>query len=129
MSNLMYTFFVLELCIGVLVGALVAQRMSPWSTGLIKAVLLGVVAVVELIVALELHHNRRPGNIILYTIAAFLVYFGLWGLCLIFTCIGYMLTYLILTWFDVEGWRFKIPALLALCAIYLIVAVIGGFMD
>jgi len=127
---LLYPFFIPVLCIGVLVGALVAQRKSPWSTGLIKAVLLSVVAILELILVIELHHNRRPGNnIIVYTIAAFFMLFGLWYWCLIVACIGYVLAYWALTGIDVEGWRLKIPVLLALCAIYVAVAVLGGLME
>ncbi len=140
MSGYQYLFCCSEFCIGALVGASAVKGASSLRTGLAVTLLLGTGAIVELIVIDELRHNRRPGSIVAYVIGSlgfFLV--PLWARCLLFACVGYLMAF----WAAGVNYRlrsengiqrvrraqFSISTILALIALYGVVAAIGSAIE
>ena len=128
MSNGYYLFWLAELFIGVLVGMCVAKHPSSLRTGLALTLVLGTVAIVELIVVNELKHNLRQGNFVGYVVDGLGFLFPFWSFCLLFAFVGYWLASWASGQLGIGGWQFGIPTLLALVAIYAIVAAIGRMM-
>lgn len=128
MSSLYFVFWFAQMCIGAIVGSSTTKRsMSPWA-GLRITLLLGKLAIVELIVVSELRDPRRPAGLVGFVVATLALGFALWGICLLFACIGYWLADSLLAYTGFAGWQVGTPTLVALATVFTVVAAIGRLM-
>jgi hypothetical protein len=135
MSNWYYLFWFVEMCIGAVIGT-AARKVGPQSrAGIAVTLLLGALAIVELLTVIELRHNVRHGNIVGYVFAWLVLLLPFWMFCLLFAVVGYWLAF----WasrrlgiggrqLGTAGWQFGLSTLLAFVAVYAVVAAIGRMM-
>jgi len=127
MPNGYYWFWLLELCIGVLVG-MSAAKEAP-GRGVAITLLLGAAGVVELFVVTILRSDRGDiRNIVAQTISVMVFGFVLWGIALFFACAGYCSAFWVSGRLGVGGGQFSIGNLLALAALYAGIAAIGRML-
>jgi uncharacterized membrane protein YeaQ/YmgE (transglycosylase-associated protein family) len=127
MSSLWYVFWLLQFCIGVLVG-LYAPKHSP-GRGLIIAIVLGLAGIVEFVIVSTLMMNRSDINFVAQVLSVMFFGLVLWGISLFCVFAGYSLAFWISKRLVAGADRFGVLVLFSLGTIYAFIAALGVVVD